>query len=465
MPKRLRSFRIGRVRGYLRGRIWYLQYHDSGVRRRPRVGPDLAAARRLAAQTSAQLESGDVALLSFEPLAIPELRRRWLEHHEHVLRSSIHTVDRYRTATEHLLTFLQEVRPVRLASVFTARDAEAFVRYLRTIEVAPNGHQNTAKRRLRDKGVKYILETCRSLFTYAAKRRHLSPYAANPFSTIEIDRIPVEDAKPVVLFTAEQERQFLEACDDWQFPIFLTLMLTGLRPGELAHLLLPDDLDLENRVLYVRNKPQLGWQVKTRSERAIPLVPLLAEVLREVLGGRERGAVFLRPSYGRSGRIPPLAAKDRKELEAEAASRLSRQELQLSRVLLRTERAAILRRVWRDLGAIKADRIRTEFIRLATRCGIPGATAPKLLRHMFATCLQDANVDPLVRNILMGHAPVIPCPDQHGKSGMGLGMTAVYTQTRPETLRRQCEAALSVRPALHAAGEWLARRRPSSSGS
>jgi hypothetical protein len=36
------------------------------------------------------------------------------------------------------------------------------------------------------------------------------------------------------------------------------LTLTGLRPGELTHLLLPDDLDLDTGWLYVRNKPRLG---------------------------------------------------------------------------------------------------------------------------------------------------------------------------------------------------------------
>ena len=62
-------------------------------------------------------------MLSFEPLPIPDLRDRWLEHYEHVLRSSVHTVARYRTATQHLLNFLRAQRPVQLASLFTARDA------------------------------------------------------------------------------------------------------------------------------------------------------------------------------------------------------------------------------------------------------------------------------------------------------------------------------------------------------
>jgi integrase len=62
----------------------------------------------------------------------------------------------------------------------------------------------------------------RSLFAFAAKRRHLSPYAENPFSSLDLDRMPVEDARPIVILSSEQERALLKACDDWQFPIFLT---------------------------------------------------------------------------------------------------------------------------------------------------------------------------------------------------------------------------------------------------
>ena len=66
------------------------------------------AARQLAAQGKAQLEVGAPAALSFEPVTLPELRRRWLEHHEQGLRSSVQTVNRYRTATDHLLRFLDQ---------------------------------------------------------------------------------------------------------------------------------------------------------------------------------------------------------------------------------------------------------------------------------------------------------------------------------------------------------------------
>src|SRR5262249_39764752 len=352
---------------------------------RPRVGPDKEAARQLAAQVSAQLQLGAPAALSFEPISILELRRDWLEHHQQVLRSSVQAISRYPTPTDHPLPFLG-TRPVRHASHFHSSHAEEFVRYLRGLRVSPNGHAHTAKRPLMDKGLRYVLECCRALFNYAARRRHLSPYAENPFTALEIERIPIEQARPITLFTAEQEGAFLEACDDWQFPLFLTLVLTGLRPGEVAHLLLPDDLDLDVRLLRVRNKPGLGWQVKTRNERDIPLVPVLIEVLRRHLAGRRAGPVFLRRGWRER---PPatLASAGPAVLERELSRRVSVREAETGQPLTRTERGCLARRLWRELGAVKGDRIRSEFMRLTRAIGLSGCTAPKMLRHLFATAL------------------------------------------------------------------------------
>ena len=94
------------------------------------------------------------------------------------------------------------------------------------------------------------------------------------------------------------------------------------------------------------------------------------------------------------------------------------------------------------MGAIRAERLRIGFMRTTTAVDIPGGATPKTLRHGFATRLQDANVDPLIRNRLMGHAAA---------NGGGLGMTAAYTHCRPETVRAQLTAALKDHPALVAA--------------
>ncbi|MCH7813390.1 MAG: hypothetical protein IID40_05150 [Planctomycetes bacterium] len=126
MSRKHVSFRVGRVTVYRRGRVWYLCYHQHGRRHRPRVGSDKTAARQLAAQVNAQIETSAPTLLDFQPIGIPELREHWLAHHEDVLRSSLATIRRYRTASEHLLRFVADVHPVKLASQFQAQDAEAF---------------------------------------------------------------------------------------------------------------------------------------------------------------------------------------------------------------------------------------------------------------------------------------------------------------------------------------------------
>jgi hypothetical protein len=77
-----------------------------------------------------------------------------------------------------------------------------------------------------------------------------------------------------------------------------------------------------------------------------------------------------------------------------------------------------------------------------------------MFRHLFATALQEGNVDPLIRNELMGH---VAAGDR--TAGHGLAMTAVYTHTRPATRRKQLELALESRPALAVARAWLAAHR------
>ena len=441
------QFRVGNVRGYLRGSVWYLYYHEQGQRRRPRVGPDKAVAKQMAAQINGQLGVGAPSSLSFEPISLVELRERWLTRHEHVLRSSVQTIRRYRTATEHLMRFVNDVRPIKVVANFHANHAEDFVRYLRSIRVAPNGHPNSAKRPLLDKGIQYILETCRTLFAFAMKRRHLSPYAENPFTALELGRLPIEHVRKIVLPTSEQQVALLKACDEWQFPIFLTLMLTGVRPGELGHLLLPEDLDFEQNLLFVRNRINLGWQVKTRNERTIPLIPRLADVLKLVVRDRTHGPAFLRRQFCPK-RLPSWSGIS--AAEKELSTRFQQFEVSQQAPCPRSMKANLAARLWSEWGMVDTDRIRTDFIRLTKQIGAPEITAPKTLRHLFATTLQDANVDPMIRNELMGHSTSDTCRN-------GLGMTGAYTHTRLITKRGQLEAAFSQNPILGIAAEWTSR--------
>ena len=97
--------------------------------------------------------------------------------------------------------------------------------------------------------------------------------------------------------------------------IHFTLAKTGLRVGELTHLLI-EDVDLTGGWLHIRNKPGLGWRVKTGNERSVPLLAEVVAVLRSVIGDRVVGPVFLRERI-RDGH-QPLLVGDLNPLDASA---------------------------------------------------------------------------------------------------------------------------------------------------
>ena len=165
MASKTAPFRVGRVRAHRRGRVWYLAYYEHGQRRQPRVGQDRDVARQMAAEINGQLEVGAPSALSFQPISIPDVRQRWLDFHEHVRRSSVHTIRRYRSATEHLLEFVRDERPLARVSDFRSQNAEGFIRFLRMKKVAPNGRKKVRKQTLRDAGIRFIAATCCSCST------------------------------------------------------------------------------------------------------------------------------------------------------------------------------------------------------------------------------------------------------------------------------------------------------------
>ena len=444
--------RIGRVSLYWHhGRWWFYYRSASGPVRRP-AGNDQTRAECEASLLNARLaatETGlDLTPLLRElspalsaPAAAPnqhgtisvfEMRRRFLDHHEKVMGSAVGTVSRYATATAHLDAF---------ASKHAIHDAltvsvSLFIEYLRAIEVAPNGHPHTAKRKLRDNGIRYILETCRAMYHHAQRLNLIPRHLANPFSEFGLGKLRIRDAKPVYVFTPQAEVAFLSAAGSRSFAVHFTLAKTGARSGELVHLLI-EDLDLENGWLWIRGKPELGWSVKTSRERRVPLVSELVSLLRLVIGSRSAGPAFLRPQA--SCRTTPLMMSDRLALAKIARQRLERAQADRGSPLSRREEARIHAKVWQDAGAINCDRIRCSFIRAAVRAGLSGATCPKSWRHTFATLLQEANVDLLVRQETLGHKP--SCPELSA-----LGMTGVYTHTSSEVHRKEIERALRLRP-------------------
>ena len=369
-PKRgSNRFHVGNVTVYLHHGAWWVYFSEGSRRVRRRIGESRKEAEIIAAQVNLQVTQGSPTLFSFQSILVSELRQHFLDYHEHVLKSSVATLARYRAATQHLDDFVVKQR--RQPEAHEVRP-EAFATYLRQTEVAPNGHRNAMKRKLRDKGVQFILETCRSMYNFAIKRRHLPPYAGNPFSELPLDRLKIEDAKPIFVFNDATELAFFKAASDWAFPIHFTLAKTGLRVGELTHLLI-EDLDIEGGWLYVRNKTELGWRIKTGQERAVPLLPEVVSVLRCRIGPRKVGPVFLREKLVNT---TPKLIGTRTELERTLQERISAHRAG-GAVLRRVTIQNLARKVWWDAGVVKIDMVRTCFMRIMQAIGHPEATCPK----------------------------------------------------------------------------------------
>jgi hypothetical protein len=146
---------VGRVSFYLHHGAWYIYYREGDRQVRRRVAQAEEDAARIAAQVNSQLLAAAPTLLAFTPVGIPELRRRFLDYHDLVQRSSLATISRYRAATRYLEDFAAGLPPGSMANDLRP---ETFVTHLRSLSVAPNGHPNSPRRPLRDKGIHFILE-------------------------------------------------------------------------------------------------------------------------------------------------------------------------------------------------------------------------------------------------------------------------------------------------------------------
>lgn len=92
-------------------------------------------------------------------------------------------------------------------------------------------------------------------------------------------------SKPGRFFTAEQVRSILgHASEPWH-TIFALAAMTGLRPGEVLGLSI-DDLDFEQRLIFVRRSAWYSHLISPKSSRSVATVPMpgpLAELLTNYL--------------------------------------------------------------------------------------------------------------------------------------------------------------------------------------
>lgn len=99
----------------------------------------------------------------------------------------------------------------------------------------------------------------------------------SPATNVERFRIP-KRALPKFM-TSEDLKKFFGACSDFERRLFMAILLSGMRKGEVEYLTW-EDVSFELGVLFIREKPDVSWQPKT-DERIIPMSPMLHQILWE----------------------------------------------------------------------------------------------------------------------------------------------------------------------------------------
>lgn len=79
--------------------------------------------------------------------------------------------------------------------------------------------------------------------------------------------------KPARFFTAEQARSILTLASQPWHTIFALAAMTGLRPGEVLGLSI-DDLDFEQRLIFVRRSAWYSHLISPKSKRSVATVPM-----------------------------------------------------------------------------------------------------------------------------------------------------------------------------------------------
>jgi site-specific recombinase XerD len=120
--------------------------------------------------------------------------------------------------------------------------------------------------------INYELRCLFTFFRWCIRQNHLF---TNPVANIETFRIPKRSLPRFM--TSDELRKFFGACNEDERRLFSTILLTGMRKGEIEHLTW-QDINFELGIIFIQAKPEIGWQPKT-DERIVPISPTLQQLL------------------------------------------------------------------------------------------------------------------------------------------------------------------------------------------
>jgi len=154
------------------------------------------------------------------------------------------------------------------------------------------------------------------MFKWAINKNYITK---NPGRKVE--RFRVEKKNPR-FFSRDEIRLILDDCSAQSYPIYMILLHTGMRKGELTHLEWAD-LDFSRMVIKIRPKEKDGWTPKNKKEREIPINDELLPVLLKLKAGSKGRCVVEKTNdkpYNRCRRLslnPPAVSGHNSAVECQ----------------------------------------------------------------------------------------------------------------------------------------------------
>jgi integrase len=269
---------------------WYVFYYDlRGKKIRLRIGPNKRIAALAKGDVEARLAKQRGGLLDpdreLKRLSLDAFRER-LSGFLNTENKSPKTISRYGGVFGQFHEFVKTNEPyLRYLDQVDAPLIERFKDHRRRSRITRNGHPNAptlegVSARTLNNELTYL----HSVFNLAKRRGFVHK---NPFE--EVTKVNGQKRKHYEPLSRQQIANLLNAADDVFRPILLTLLLTGIRTGELLNLEW-DDVDFDRDEIHIRAKED--WQPKDKEPRGIPLHSQLKPALQKLKKRSDSKYVF-----------------------------------------------------------------------------------------------------------------------------------------------------------------------------
>ncbi len=292
---------------------WYVLHGREKIK----VGKSERAAKHLADKINVDNAEGKVGLYHNRDKSIEEFFTEFLAYKKNVANLRPKSITRYHGIVNNFLSFLRTIfSTVTNLSQLNQTIFERYAHYRKNTPVNRNGlpvtqvpPKNKKNINLRpgasERTVKFELEILKSMLDTAVKNHdpHKRFLMENPLQYME--PIKVNGERPKRPLTKEEVVKFLSYLKGKSrelYEIFLTLIHTGLRDGEMRHLEW-SDVDFNKRFIILREKTITYpdgttelWRPKTKKgKREIPIHDDLFKVLSDRKKRSQNTSTFVFP--------------------------------------------------------------------------------------------------------------------------------------------------------------------------